>query len=180
MSIHELLQRALLSLPILALSAPLHAHDDRRAGARTQLALDLEYAGPIDHGGVTSGAGGAVRLGRRTDLLLLSLTGEIGGSYHRFGGVPEVTVHRGFLGGRLSVGKLLEPGIHGHVGLGSLGGEPGGSRTTPTVDLGLFLALTVLPLVDVGLHAGYVTLLGTDDASAFDYYLAGAHAALVF
>jgi hypothetical protein len=155
------------------------ARDDDDGG-KTTLALDLEYAGPIDEGEVKGGSGGAVRLGRQADLVLVSLTGEIGGSYHGFGGTPDVTVYRGFLGGRLQVGKILEPGIYGHLGVGKLNADPGDSRTAPTFDAGLFLDLTVLPLVDLGLHAGYDTVLGSGDAPAFDYWVAGAHAALVF
>lgn len=179
MSIKNLLLQGLLAGSLLALSSPLQAQD-RREGGRTQLALDLEYAIPIDQGDVTTGAGGAIRLGSQTDLLLLSLTGEIGGSYHQFGGVPDVTAYRGFLGGRISVGKILEPGVYGHWGVGSLSLDPGDSRTAATFDAGLFLDLTVLPLVDLGIHAGYVTLLGNDELDAFEYYVAGAHAALVF
>jgi hypothetical protein len=160
-----------------SLSAAARDDDD---GGSTTLALDLEYAGPIDEGEVEAGSGGAVRLGRRADLVLVSLTGEIGGSYHGFGGSPDVTVYRGFLGGRLQVGKILEPGIYGHLGIAKLNVDPGDSRTAPTFDAGLFLDLTVLPLVDVGLHVGYDTVLGGEDANAFDYYVAGAHAALVF
>lgn len=156
------------------------ARDDDDGGASTTLALDLEYAGPIDEDPVTGGSGGAVRLGRQADLVLVTLTGEIGGSYHGFGGSPDVTVYRGFIGGRLQVGKILEPGIYGHLGVGKLNVDPGDARTAPTFDAGLFLDLTVLPLVDVGVHVGYDTVLGGEDSNAFDYYVAGAHAALVF
>ena len=178
-TIKNLILPGLLAASLFALSGPLQAQD-RREGGHTQLALDLEYAGAIDQGDVTTGAGGAIRLGSQTDLLLLSLTGEIGGSYHQLGGVPEVTAYRGFLGGRISVGKIIEPGVYGHLGIGSLAPDPGDSRTAATFDAGLFLDLTVLPLVDLGIHAGYVTLLGNDDLDAFDYYVAGAHAALIF
>jgi hypothetical protein len=155
------------------------ARDDDDEGGKTTIALDLEYAGDIDEDDVESGSGGAIRLGRQADLVLVSLTGEIGGSYHGFAGEREVSVYRGFLGGRLQVGKILEPGIYGHLGIGKLNDEPD-SRTAPTFDAGLFLDLTVLPLVDLGVHAGYDTVLGSGDANAFDYWVAGAHAALVF
>lgn len=154
--------------------------DDDGGGGKTTLALDLEYAGTIDEGDVEAGSGGAVRLGRQADLVLVKLTGELGGSYHGFSGSPDVTIYRGFIGGRLQVGKVLEPGIYGHLGVGKLNVDPGDSRTSPTFDAGLFLDLTVLPLVDVGVHLGYDTVLGSGDANAFDYYVAGAHAALVF
>jgi hypothetical protein len=179
MTIENLVLPGLLAACLFALSSPLQAQD-RREGGHTQLALDLEYAGSIDQGDVTTGAGGAIRLGSQADWFLLSLTGEIGGSYHQFGGVPDVRVYRGFLGGRISVGKILEPGLYGHLGIGSLSVDPGDSRTAATFDAGLFLDLTVLPVVDLGIHAGYVTLLGTNDLDAFDYYVAGAHGALIF
>jgi hypothetical protein len=175
---------ALLALTsLLTASSGAFARDDDRNendGGKTVLALDLEYAGPIDEGSVESGSGGAVRLGRRADLIAVSLTGELGGSYHQFSGSPEVQAVRGFIGGRLSVAEGIEPGIYAHLGVGRLSVDPGESRTSPTLDAGLFLDLTILPLVDLGVHAGYDTLLGSGDANAFDYYVVGAHAALVF
>ncbi len=181
MNIQQLTVSASALLGALSMALPAHARDDRDDdhGGKTTLALDLEYAGPIDEGSVKGGSGGALRLGREADLVLVSLTGEIGGSYHSFSGTPDVSVWRGFVGGRFAVGKILEPGVYGHLGIGRLSVDPG-SRTSPTFDGGLFLDLTVLPLVDLGVHAGYDTVLGKDGAQAFDYYVAGAHAALVF
>ncbi|HEY8945381.1 MAG TPA: hypothetical protein VIM73_14020, partial [Polyangiaceae bacterium] len=49
------------------------------ARAETRLALDLDYATAIDERGIDSGTGGALRLGQELDLVLVSLTPEIGG-----------------------------------------------------------------------------------------------------
>jgi hypothetical protein len=174
------LASTLVFVTALTWSFPAIARDDADEGGSTTIALDLEYAGDIDEDDIEGGSGGAIRLGRQADLVAITLTGEIGGGYHGFGGDADLRVYRGFLGGRLQVGKILEPGIYGHLGIAKLDVDPGDSRTAPTFDAGLFLDLTVLPLVDVGVHAGYDTVLGTGDANAFDYWVAGAHAALVF
>ena len=172
---------ALAALAVFFFSAFAAADGDHgESRGSTTLALDLEHAWPHNQAGVSGGNGGAVRLGRKANLAVVSLTGEIGGSYHSFSGSPDVSATRGFVGGRLALGQGLEPGVYGHLGIGRLNVDPGESRTEPTFDAGLFLDLTILPLVDLGVHAGYDTILGKNDTPAFDYYVAGAHAALVF
>lgn len=147
----------------------------------TRLGLDLQYGWPINEAGVDHGPGGALRLGKQLDLVALQLTGEIGGGYQTFAGPARLKLYSGFIGGRISVGKILEPGIYGHVGVGHLTASAGdASRTAPDFDAGLFLDLTLLPLVNVGVHGGYDYLAGSNGAGGFDYAVAGVHAALVF
>jgi hypothetical protein len=138
----------------------------------------LSPVGGIDEPGVDAGAGGALRLGQELDLILLSLTPEVGASYHTFGGAFEPTHTSGFVGARLSFGKVLEPGVFAHVGVGHLSVE-GGSETAPALDAGVSLDLTLLPVIDLGAHAAYDALL-VSDADAFDWYRFGVHAALSF
>lgn len=151
--------------------------DDDKIG-RTHIAVDFDFNTALDTPNVETGGGGALRLGRQVNLILLKLTPEIGGGYHAFGGANEPRVYSGFIGGRLGVGAVLEPSIYGHLGLAHVSGP--GSRTAPILDAGLALDFTLLPLIDLGLHAGYNAMLPRDDGSTLKFLTLGAQAALVF
>jgi hypothetical protein len=146
-------------------------------GSRTHIAVDFDFGGAIDEPGAESGGGGAIRLGQELDLFLVSLTPELGGSYHAFNGYADNKLYAGFLGGRLGFGKIIEPSIFAHVGVGHLSGEQ--ARTAPIMDGGLALDLTILPLIDLGVHGAYNVLFPRGDGSTLDFYTLGAHAALV-
>jgi hypothetical protein len=146
--------------------------------SKTHIALDLNFATAIDSPFTKSGGGGALRLGQEFDLLLISLTPEFGGSYHAFGGNDETKLYTGFLGGRLAVGKIIEPSLFAHVGVGHVKGL-GESRTAPVMDGGLAIDFTLLPLIDLGVHGAYNVMLPRDDGSALKYVTLGAHVALV-
>jgi hypothetical protein len=147
-------------------------------GGKTHLAVDFDFSSALKTPRTSEGGGGAVRLGQKFDLLLVSLTPEFGGSYHAFGGDAETRLYTGFLGGRLGVGKVIEPSIFAHLGLAHVTGTE--TRTAPIMDGGLALDLTLLPLIDLGVHASYNAMFPRDDGSALKYVLLGAHAALVF
>lgn len=145
--------------------------------SKTHIAVDFDFSTAIDAPATKSGGGGALRLGQEFDLLLVSLTPEFGGSYHGFGGDGDAKLYTGFLGGRLSLGKIVEPSIFGHVGLGRLEGSE--KRTAPVIDGGLAIDFTLLPLIDLGVHGAYNVMLPRDDGSALKYVTLGAHVALV-
>lgn len=154
-------------------------HDDARdrGNTRTHIALDMDFGSALNEPGATSGGGGALRLGQELDLLLISLTPELGGSYHGFGGDAETRIYTGFLGGRLAVGKIVEPAVFAHAGVGRVEGTQ--SRTAPVLDGGLAVDLTVLPLIDLGVHGAYNVMFPRDDGSSLKWVTLGAHAALV-
>ena len=79
--------------------------------SNTVLAFDLDLVAPIREPGAEIGGGGAVRLGRKMDLVLVSLTPEIGGGYDRFNGDSNARLYRGFIGARLGFGKIIEPSV---------------------------------------------------------------------
>jgi len=168
---------SLAALPFIASATPARAEEGRRGAGKTHIAVDFDFNTPIDAPSVDAGGGGALRLGQKFDLLLISLTPELGGGYHAFD-AGDVKLYSGFLGGRLGVGKIIEPSVYGHLGLAKLSGVE--SRTSPIMDAGLALDLTLLPLIDLGVHAGYNVLLPRDDGSAFKFVTLGAQAALVF
>jgi len=150
---------------------------DERDDSSTNIALDFDFGAALDEPGTGAGGGGALRIGQEFDLLLVSLTPEVGGSYHSFGGDDKTRLYAGFLGGRFAVGKIIEPSIFGHVGVGHVQGFE--SRTAPLLDGGLALDFTLLPLIDLGVHGGYNMMFPRDDGSALEFVTLGAHAALV-
>ncbi|MBW8885977.1 MAG: hypothetical protein JF612_14655 [Planctomycetia bacterium] len=81
------------------------------------------------------------------------------------------------MGGRFAVGKIIEPSIFGHVGVGHVQGFE--TRTAPIMDAGLALDFTLLPLIDLGVHGGYNVMLPRNDGSALKFFTLGAQAALV-
>jgi hypothetical protein len=146
--------------------------------SKTHIAVDFDFGTAIDAPSTKAGGGGALRLGQEFDLLLISLTPEFGGSYHAFGGNDETKLYTGFLGGRLAIGKIVEPSLFAHVGVGHVKGLEE-TRTAPVMDGGLAIDFTLLPLIDLGVHGAYNVMLPRDDGSALKYVTLGAHAALV-
>jgi hypothetical protein len=150
------------------------------ASAGPRVALDLDYAGTIDEDDIGSGTGGALRFGYEVDLIAVSLTAEVGASYHTFTGDLDPSHYEGFVGARLAFGKIIEPSIFAHAGIGRLNLDAVDVHDTgPEFDVGLALDLTVLPLLDVGVHAAY-DFQKLDSGDNFDWYRVGAHVALVF
>lgn len=154
----------------------------RLANARSapKLALDAEVAGALQPDRMYTGAGGALRLGFELDATILSLTPEVGGSYHAFGGETDSTsIFRGFGGARLALGAVVRPGIYGHAGYAHVG-HGDSSRSAATYDGGLFLDFTLLPVIDLGIHGGYAMVAGNADGPANHWLNGGAHVAFKF
>jgi hypothetical protein len=172
--------RTFSPLPALVAAALVFASTrDARASTGTAIAADLDYTHGINEHAVGSGTGFNVRLGYKLDLLVLQFTPEVGGAYHAFSGAADATLSQAIVGGRLAFGKILEPGVYAHLGYGHLG-FVGGSHSGATADAGVTLDLTVLPLIDFGVHAGYNGMLKRNSNPAFDSFVLGIHAALIF
>jgi hypothetical protein len=152
--------------------------DGREDGAGSfMLALDLDYAGAIDYGDVEGGGGVGVRVGSELDLFLVSLIPELSVDYHSFGGSGGPNVVTGKLGGRLRFLKIVEPGIFAHVGVGHVGGVA--DYTGVALDAGVTLDFTLLPLIDLGVHAAWNSVVLGGDDEGFSYATLGGHVALV-
>lgn len=150
------------------------------ASAKTAIAADLDYAAPIDSD-AKSGTGFAIRVGQQVHLPLIAITPELAFADHTFAGDFGPTAYRGLVGLRLGFGELIRPGVYAHLGLGHLTlPDPLPSHTAFTYDGGVFLDLTVLPLLDLGVHGAYNRLNEGDGISAFEWATIGAHAALIF
>jgi hypothetical protein len=142
---------------------------------------DLDYAGPIDSGAST-GWGFGIRLGQRVHLPLVAVDPELGFTYHSFSGGASAQSYRGIAGLRIGIGEVFRIGPFAHLGVGhvSLSGTPDYSHTAFTYDAGLFLDLTVLPLLDVGIHGGYNQIVASSPSPAFQFATVGADVTLVF
>jgi hypothetical protein len=151
------------------------------AQAKTTIAGDLDYAAPIDSS-AHAGWGFGIRLGQQIHFPLLVFNPELGFTYHGFTQDSSPKVYRGIAGLRLGFGEIIRPGVFGHIGLGrlDLGGVPDRSHTALTYDLGAFIDFTALPLLDIGVHASYDRLTEDSSGPTFQFFTAGAHAALVF
>jgi hypothetical protein len=153
-----------------------------RASAEGVVALDVDYAAPLDETGVSSGFGFGVRVGAQLHAPLIAVTPELGFSYHRFGGPAELATYGGTAGLRLGIGEVIRPGVFAHVGYGARKTElPGRAEDSGalTYDLGAFLDFTLLPILDIGAHGGYNNWTGASQP-AFPFLTFGGHAGLVF
>lgn len=172
---------ALRVLPALLASTTLLAvAHEAHAKSGTSIGVDIDYTNGINEPYVSGGTGFNGRLGYKLDLVVLQLTPEIGGAYHTFAGDAGPKFSQGIVGGRMQFLKVLEPGIYAHLGYGHLSGDGGLGRSGATADAGVTLDLTLLPLVDLGVHAGYNGMFKSGDSPAFDSYVLGVHGALIF
>lgn len=157
--------------------APTAAH------AQNQFSADVEAAFPANTGH-DAGWGAGVRFGHEWDLVILSLTPEIGANYHAFGGAPEAESFAVVGGGRIGIGFVLEPSAFLHAGIGHVGydrriGEDV-SHTSMAYEMGLALDFTALPVVDIGAHAALAGIAGDEDVDAFSWLAVGGHLTFVF
>ncbi len=159
------------------------------AAADLLVGVDADAAIPTEEGDV--GLGGAIRLGWQLDLAAIRLAPEVGAAFHRFP-APSETLGppmfvRGFGGARVGLGSVVEPIAYAHVGWAATetpvaAGAPEGvepvNASGAFVEGGAGLELTVLPILDLGVHAGYLQELRDDAAGGL--VLAGLHVNLVF
>lgn len=172
------LPRHLLSLLFLA-AALLVSHG---AQAQKQFSVDVEAALPANDGH-DDGWGLGARVGHKWDLVLVSLTPEIGFNYHTFGGPPDAEAFAVVAGGRIGIGFVIEPSAFLHAGIGHVGyNTPVGDygRTSLAYEGGLALDLTLLPVIDIGAHAALAGIAGDADEDAFSWLAIGGHVTFNF
>jgi hypothetical protein len=133
-------------ITVLALFAP------GVAVAGPVLGIDVEGVYPLGQGlSPDIGYGGTVRLGYKLPIPALALTPEVGVGYHSFR--DDGNVIRAVAGGRASFGAGLAAGAYGHVGYARL--DLNNGRSSLIYDGGLTLDVTAVPVVDLGVQAGY-------------------------
>lgn len=169
-------------LAVAGFSEVAHASNE----GNTELALDLHYVAPVSPDlDITGGAGVALRAGRRWYPGDWVMTGELMGTYDSFGGTTEARLYGLLAGLRLAYDGVLRPGlfVHGGVARASFDdiAAPGLGHTAFTYDVGAFLDLTLLPLLDVGAHASFNHSLESNDGSdAVKWLNVGLHGELIF
>ena len=150
--------------------------------AATEIAGDLDVAVPIDSS-FKSGGGFGFRLGNQIHLPMVVLTPELAFTYHDFSGGYSAATYRGVAGARPGHRRASEPGVFVHLGLGHLKADVLGfdpSHTGFTYDAGIFLDFTLLPVLNLGVHAAYNHLDGGDRMDPMAWATLGAHAELIF
>lgn len=155
------------------------------AHADPYLGLDVGAAVPIpDTFDVEPTAGPVVgiRLGYRLPVPVLYLSAEALGAWKNF---PHSESPQRVLSGRgglrLGIDALLAVKLYGHVGYTDLKGEGTDyivQAQGMSWDAGLAIDLTFIPVIDIGIHGGYVTLM--DDNGDISWVEAGLHAELSF
>lgn len=152
------------------------------AQAQKQVSLDIEAALPANDGH-DDGWGLGARVGNKWDLVLVSLTPEVGFNYHAFGGPPNAEAFAVVAGGRIGIGFVIEPSAFIHAGIGHVGFDtPAGDygRTSLAYEGGLALDLTLLPVIDIGAHAALAGIAGDADEDAFSWLAIGGHVTFNF
>jgi hypothetical protein len=154
------------------------------AAAQNRFSIDGEAAFPTNEAHDT-GWGVGARFGHEWDLVLIAITPEIGFNYHAFGGPPEAETFAVLAGGRVGIDFVLAPSAFLHAGVGHFGYDttPGEvSQTSIAYEMGLALDFTLLPVIDLGVHAAYAGVGGDpdNDIDTFDWLAVGGHVSFVF
>ena len=177
------LRRGVRSLIIAGLVASAWVLQAPAARADLAIGADLETVVPIDFDNVSTGPAFGIRIGAQLHLPLITLTPEVGFHYASFTDGPNV--YRGIVGGRVGIGELLRFGVFAHLGFARQVWELATvdvSHTGLTLDAGLFLDLTIIPLIDIGVHIAYGRVGANEDENidANQWLAFGLHAALIF
>lgn len=163
------------------------------AAAEWQLAGDVNLIFPTGSNfDERAGFGIDGRLGYRLPTPVLFLVPEIMVGYVNFAdpdssALPNLSVFRLMGGARVGIGTILRPSVFGHIGYGhlSVSGVDGILENPSSLDddsafhwdVGLALDLTILPILDVGVHGGYNRL---EFDHAVEWWSLGAHVGLIF
>jgi hypothetical protein len=182
LELKTLQQHALRTLVVAGLAVSACLVSVPNARAEIAIAGDLEAILPLDVADVSTGPSFGVRLGWQLHLPLIALTPEIG---YKWGTFPRgATINRGIIGGRVSIGEVFRFGVSAHVGFGHRTEEyqtVEHSNTGMSLDGGLFLDLTILPLLDIGVHIDYGRIAGdaAEGLEVLQWMTFGAHVALI-
>lgn len=176
------MRRSLVIGPIagLAAAAVLAVTGEARAGFF--LGAELDGGTPINAPGIGTGYGFVGQLGYRIGLGPVFLQPEAQGSYMVFPGTVSAGHATRILGGgRFGLGRLVQPTIFGHAGIGWVGEGING----PAFDAGFALGFKVIPYLRFGLQAAYnvITIANdprTQTSSALKWISYGVHAGIEF
>lgn len=151
----------------------------RSASAGPALNFDADLAFPVDSPGSTGGGFGA-RFGYELHLPLIAVTPEIGFTYHGFGGDLGPSVYRGIAGGRVGFGEVIRLGALAHIGYGHLVTQLGPNSDGFSWDAGGFVTVTLIPVLNIGVHVVYNELEANHTSSAYKYVTTGLDVGIAF
>lgn len=152
------------------------------AMAEDEISVDVEAAWADDPND-SNGFGVGLRAGHVWDIAIITITPEIGASYHDFEGASDPSAWDVKAGGRFGIDLLIEPSVYAHAGLGHFGYDlPGDdvSHTSLAYDVGAALDITVLPVIDFGVHATVAGVSGNDTIDPFSWLAVGGHVSFAF
>lgn len=148
----------------------------KSAHAGVGIAADVEADVPIDSEADTA-VGVAARLEYRLHLPLFVLIPEVGLHYASFDSNPALL--RGIAGARIGFGEVVRFGAYAHAGVGALSFDNGADDVSGfTFDAGGFLDFTLVPYLNLGVHAGY-GFVDVSDADSLKWVPLGIHVELV-
>jgi hypothetical protein len=129
---------------------------------------------------VKNGGGGALRIGLQRTVSMVTFVPELMVDYHV---MDAITAHNAKVttvkvGGRVRFLTGIEPGLFAHFGGGHIGGNRAFHNTDSAYDFGLSLDFTMLPLIDLGVHAAWNRILGGHDGG-ISFGTMGVHVSLV-
>src|SRR5262249_13835879 len=149
------------------------------ANAGPTIGADLDLGIPLNSRG-DSGGGFGIRLGQELHVPLLTLTPELGFTFHDFSGDFGPKIYRGIAGLRAGIGEVIRPGAFAHVGFGHFVPTVGSNETGFSFDAGGFIDLTFIPFLNFGVHAAYNRVAADYGSGAYAFATVGLDAALVF
>jgi hypothetical protein len=156
----------------------------RSASAQNQFSIDAEaaFASEEEHG---DGWGVGARFGHEWDLVLISLTPELGVNYHAFSGATDAESFAVVGGGRVGIDFIIQPSAFLHAGIGHFGYETltrDASQTGLAYEFGLALDFTMLPVIDFGAHAALAGVAGDpeENIDPLSWLAVGGHITFVF
>ena len=155
--------------------------------AKPKIAAEVDFAVPVLVNGAKPGAGGALRGGYELNVTIVHVMPEVGVGFHKLTDDGGPSIFRGFVGGRAGLGDGVRFDGFLHIGYGNIayGATPVGggdsSFAAPILDGGLALDFTLIPAIDLGIHASYNTALNrTGTADTPRWIGLGAQLAIVF
>jgi hypothetical protein len=164
------------SLAGLAAAAVLAVTGEARAGFF--LGAELDGGTPIDSP-YSTGLGIVGSLGYRIGLGPVFLQPEAQGSYMTFPGTA-VAGHATRItgGGRLGLGRMVQPTLFGHVGIGWVDVSRG--INGPAADVGFALGFKLIPYLRFGLQAAYNVVTIVNSPATLKWISYGAHVGIEF
>ena len=178
----RVLRGALLCLCLFAGAARTQAQEARDCSSRScwMAAIDGDFASAISSDTVKNGGGGGLRFGLQRDLHQALLIPELVFEHNVLAANTrnDAAITMFMLGGRLRFLKDIQPGMFVHMGGGRIAGDSLYAVTDLAFDAGLTVDMTVLSMIDLGLHAAFNRVFGGRDGG-LTFATFGLHAALV-